>query len=308
MWLQCRYVMFEGNMSFLSLGASVLRNYLFFRNHQTPFLASFKLTYRCNLRCLQCPFYSLGGEDLPFKEVTRTLDQLAQRGNRIVIFEGGEPMLWHDGSFTIKDVITEAKKRFERVGMTTNGTLALDVNPDILWVSIDGLRETHNALRQALIFDRVIENIKNSSHPRVFAHITINNQNHKEIPELVRFLAGKVKGITVQFYYPYHHDDALFLDFNLREKCLNEMIALKKAGYSVLNSIVSLQALRQNKWHCNDWLMDNVHPDGHVMQGCYLRGRADINCNLCGFSPHTEISLAYQGNLQAIQAGKQIFF
>jgi Fe-coproporphyrin III synthase len=240
--------------------------------------------------------------------VIGTLDQLAQRGNRIVIFEGGEPMLWRDHSYTIQDVIQEAKKRFDRVGMTTNGTIALNVNPDILWVSIDGLAETHNSLRRGRIFERVMENIQNSSHPKILAHITINNRNYSEISDLILFLAKKVQGITIQLYYPYHRDDRLFLDFDLRKKCLDEIISLKKAGYPILNSSASLKALQLNNWHCFDLLMDNAHPDGSITQGCYLRGRGDIDCKLCGFSPHTEISLAFQGNPQAILAGKRIFF
>jgi hypothetical protein len=45
------------------------------------------------------------------------------------------------------------------VGVTTNGTLPIDIDSDIVWVSIDGLKETHNRIRGDC-FDRVVENIE----------------------------------------------------------------------------------------------------------------------------------------------------
>jgi len=286
----------------------ILRNYVLKRGARNPFLASYKLTYRCNMRCLQCPFWQMKLPDPPFSSVVETLDALYARRNRIIIFEGGEPMLWKDGVHSIHDVVIAARKRFYRVGMTTNGTLPLDVPTNILWVSLDGLEETHNRLRGANIFQKIMDNIAASPHPKIFAHITINSQNANEVPELIRFLKERVKGITIQFYYPYEQENNLFLDFASREKLLDEIIHLKAAGYTVMNSRASLEALKRNRWHCVDWLIDNANPDGSMQLGCYLKGRTEVDCIRCGFSPHTEISLAYQGNLEAIRAGLQIFF
>ena len=296
----------------------ILWNYVLRRTHK-PFMASFKLTYRCNLTCDQCPFHTMADSQVlssrhsgccgpEFDRVIEMMDQMHTRGDRLVVFEGGEPMLWRDGVHTIHDVVAEARKRFFSVGMTTNGTLPLDVATDVLWVSIDGLRETHNRLRGGPIFDKVIANIRQSKHPRLYAHITINNQNAAEVPELVRFLAGIVRGITVQFYYPYNHQMDLFLDFDRREKLLEELIRMKRSGFPVLNSVTAMRAMQRNRWRCVDYLMDCANPDGSITQGCYLKSREDIDCALCGFSPHTEISLAHQGNLDAILAGVNIFF
>lgn len=284
----------------------VLYTYLLTRQRK-PFLASFKITHRCNLRCQQCPFYCLPDGDMPFEQVKTALDSLYQRGSRLIIFEGGEPLLWRDGNCTLNDILRLAKERFFSTGVTTNGTLPLDVASHVLWVSLDGLAETHNALRGAPVFHTIIENIRRSNHPRLFAHITANAVNATEIPDLIRFLKGLVRGITLQFYYPYHQRDELFLDFNRRTALIDTVIELKQSGYPILNSIPALRALQANTWRCHDWLLDNANPDGSLSQGCYLRGRADMDCTRCGFSPHTEISLAYQGNLPAILAGMKIF-
>ncbi len=111
---------------------------LYLSGDKKPFLASYKLTYACNLKCIQCPYHHYPVQQQSFTDVLLTLDQLAARGNRIVVFEGGEPFLWRDGDRTVNDIILEAQKRFLCVGMTTNGTQSLNATPNILWVSIDG--------------------------------------------------------------------------------------------------------------------------------------------------------------------------
>ena len=283
-----------------------------FRNHilqqGKPLLASYKLTYRCNLRCRQCPFYTMQNDEVTYEQACRIIDQLYERGNRLLMFEGGEPMLWREGDYRVHDLVNYARERFFSVGMTTNGTQPLDVDTDVLWVSVDGLRETHNALRGAPVFDRIIANARASRHPRLYAHVTINSVNADEVPELLGFLNGIFRGITIQFYYPYNHKDELFLDFDRRERLLDDLIAQKRSGVRILNSTAALKALKRNTWVCRDDLIDNANPDGSMQQGCYLKGRVDIDCSKCGFSPHTEISLACRGNLQAILAGMKIFF
>jgi MoaA/NifB/PqqE/SkfB family radical SAM enzyme len=298
---------FQGRRA-LHRNLHILNKYILRRQDRAPYLASHKLTYRCNLRCAQCPYYKMQAPDPTFSEVTKTLDDLYTQGIRIVIFEGGEPMLWHDGDHTIADVVKAARGKFDCVGMTTNGTLSLDVPTDVLWVSIDGFADTHNRLRDGQIFDRIMENIATSQHPRLFAHITINTVNAPEVPDLVRFLSERVKGITVQFYYPYNHEYALYLDHPARGELIAILRDLKDQGFPLLNSHTSLQNMDRGGWRCDDWLIANANPDGSITQGCYVKGRDDIDCDKCGFTPHTEIAMAYQGKLDAVRAGIEIFF
>jgi MoaA/NifB/PqqE/SkfB family radical SAM enzyme len=230
-------------------------------------------------------------------------------GVRILIFEGGEPFVWRDGERNIRHLVEEARKLFFSVGVVTNGTFPIDVHTDIVWVSIDGLRETHNRLRGES-FDLAMANITASSHPRIFAHVTINAVNWQEIPDLVKFLSDNVHGITVQFHYPYKHDDVdreLFLPVEARGDVLDSLIALKKQGFPVADSYVCLEALKTNRWQCHSWMLATVEADGTMSKGCYAKNRADIACEKCGFAAHTEISLAYNGNIEAMLVGKNIF-
>lgn len=74
-----------------------------------------------------------------------------------------------------------------------------------------------------------------------------------------------------------------------------------------MNSVAGLDALKKNTWHCEEWLVDNANPDGSINQGCYLKDRAHIHCIHCGFSPFTEMSLAYHLRPSAIAAGMNVF-
>lgn len=281
---------------------------MYFSGSRRPFLCSYKLTYACNLRCIQCPFHAYPQTQQTFTEVVQTLEQLKSRGNRIVVFEGGEPFLWKDGRYLVGDIIEEARRRFLCVGMTTNGTLPLDASPDILWVSIDGIATTHDRLRGEGTFTRVIQNIKASSHPRILAHITVNAVNVREIPTVIAELNHQVKGFTLQFYYPYSNDMSLLVSPGDRSWIIHELIRLKAQGYRIFNSNAGLRAMEKNSWECVEWLVDNVNPDGLIQQGCYLKDRTEIECSLCGFTPFTEMSLSYHLNLSAILTGFRVFF
>ena len=272
-----------------------------------PLLGGIKLTHNCNLSCVHCPFRKRKSSSLSYPEVLSSLTTLYRWGVRIIIMEGGEPFLWRDGEHDLQSVVVEAKKRFFSVGVTTNGTFPIEIDSDIVWVSIDGLRDTHDRVR-GKSFDRAIANIESSSHPRIYAHITINSLNWQEIPELIAFLSHKVQGVTVQFHYPYQEvEDELFLPFDKRRKVLDALIEMKRHGLPVANSRACLEALKDNRWRCRPWMIASVDPNGKLTHGCYVKDRGEISCDKCGFSVHTEISLAYSGVLESIMVGNRIF-
>lgn len=279
----------------------------YFLQKRIPLLAGFKITNRCNLSCLHCPFWKGNPPKmLTFNQVKNILSTLYQLGIRILILEGGEPFLWKDGGHTIHEVVEVAKSLFFSVGITTNGTFPLTIKAHTIWVSIDGLKETHDQIRENS-FDRAIENIINSPHPNIYANITINRINYHEITNLVKLLADKIKGITIQFHYPYEKDDTLTLSFEERKVVLDDLITLKKAGYPITDSYLCLERLKDNSWDCQDWMLATVEPDGSINLGCYVKGRGKIQCKMCGFAAHTEISLAYKWYIESILVGKKIF-
>lgn len=280
-----------------------------FLGKRDPLLAGFKITHKCNLKCRHCPFWQQNLPEMGFDLIKEKLKALKAMGIRILLIEGGEPFLWKDGQYGLQDVVDEAKKYFLSVGVTTNGTISLDLDSNSLWVSLDGLRETHNKIRGQEIFDKVIQRIEACRHPNLFVNTTINKLNWQEIPELVKFLNGKVRGVTIQFYYPYENTDPLMLSPEERIKSLDELIELKKKGWPVVNSFKALDALKTNKWicRCKDWMIASIEPDGTISHGCYVKNRGNIQCDVCGFSTNTEITLAYGLGIESINVGRKVF-
>jgi MoaA/NifB/PqqE/SkfB family radical SAM enzyme len=99
-----------------------------FLNDKKPILAGMKITHRCTLKCKQCPYWQRPMPDLSWGMIQKIMPEIYNQGIRVLILEGGEPLLWKDGDIRVNDIVREAKKHFYCVGVTTNGTLPLDVN------------------------------------------------------------------------------------------------------------------------------------------------------------------------------------
>ena len=277
-----------------------------------PLLASFKLTYRCNLRCAPCPYHRRDDahhDQIHWESATAALDALHHAGCRIVVFEGGEPLLWSDGNRTFRDLALYARDRFLSTAATTNGTLPLDVPVDVLWVSLDGTKKTHDRLRSGS-FDRVWSNLEKASHGKLLVHFTMNRENWRDLGVLLDELKQRpaVRGVTVQLFYPYGQgEENLALEPAERREAIGSAIAFKERGYPIINSRRSLERMITNGWQCHDRLLVNVDPDGSITQGCYVRSRGEVRCAECGFTPVAELSGAFDLAPASILAGWKAF-
>lgn len=277
-----------------------------------PLMASFKVTYRCNLACRGCPFHHLQTQprsSMNTSTALKAMDTLRRLGTRIVVFEGGEPLLWRDGSFRIHALVREARRRFLRVAVTTNGTLPLDVPAHTIWVSVDGLKETHDELRSGS-FDRVAANLERAKHRNIYIHCTVNRRNIQDLGGLAEWCRGlpAVRGMTFQFFYPYNRgEDDLSLSLRQRREAVDKLLELKKKGFPVMNSPGRLRAMVLNDWRCHDDLLINIDPDGTVTRGCYVKNRGEINCADCGFTPVAEASGALDLLPGSLYAGWRLF-
>jgi Fe-coproporphyrin III synthase len=287
----------------------------FSARYRTPLLCSFKITGRCNLKCSHCPFWreDTCGE-MDFNRVCKILEELHKKGVKIIIFEGGEPLLWKDekSGKNISDVLQYAKNMFFYCGITTNGTVNLDIvqsNADVVFVSVDGIGKTHDSIR-GKSFDRLVKNlVSHKKKSKIIANICISKTNSHEIEDLVNFLNDMVYGITVQFFYPYKNVADVMLPDKEKEVVLKKLVKLKKKGYRILNSQACLMKMSPIRWRCTDFLVCSVDKTGSISFGCYLKNKVDkAICAFCGFTVHCEISLAYRLNFSALSAAVSIFW
>jgi MoaA/NifB/PqqE/SkfB family radical SAM enzyme len=297
------------NTSILSYGLQTL-----VLRRKIPLLASFKLTYRCNLNCTGCPYHRRAhepGDHLSWQQALDAFTELRRIGCRFVIFEGGEPLLWRETGHDFSDLAEKARSMFLKTGVTTNGSFPLDVPTDLLWVSLDGAREQHNRRRDGS-FDRALQNIRASKHRGIYIHYTVNRENIDDIPVLADTLAPEpnIRGVTYQFFYPYHQGEMdLALSRSERQRAVGTILEVKRSGkLRVLNSTGTLKRMVSNSWRCRPWMLANVDPDGSLWRGCYLEQRGEIRCEHCGFTPVAEASRAMGLNPGALLAGRRIFF
>lgn len=265
-----------------------------------PILCGIKITDRCNLRCIHCPFQKMEENDLSTDTWRQIFIELEEMGVVFLTIEGGEPFLRED----LDELIRYAKSRF-LVGVVTNGTMPIETVADIVWVSIDGLEKTHNKIRGGGVFQKALGNVRASSHRNVHANVTVNRLNYIEIPELITKYQDFFKGFSIEFHYPYHGYERLMLDWTKRRDLCTRLIKMKEDGFPIDNSIDGLEALATNTWvkHCVEWANINVDPDGTVLKGCYIRnGLGERNCYRCGYHCYCELTLALEGNKDATKA------
>jgi MoaA/NifB/PqqE/SkfB family radical SAM enzyme len=118
-------------------------------------------TRRCNLRCLHC--YSSSAPEatdtIPLDLLTAGLTEARSQGYDLAGFSGGEPFLYPD----LPALVQHAKHLGYYTTVTTNGMLLngsrlapLQGRLDLLAVSLDGVRESHNRMRASRhAFDRM---------------------------------------------------------------------------------------------------------------------------------------------------------
>ena len=131
--------------------------------------AHFQLTVRCNLKCSFCGqsrgMAGLGTDEISVEQwldFASQLRALSPEGKAPVItLWGGEPMLY--GKFDL--LAFELHKAGHPLHIVTNGT-QIENSADTLcrlfdriFISLDGMKDDHDAVRGSGVFDRVKENI-----------------------------------------------------------------------------------------------------------------------------------------------------
>ena len=253
-----------------------------------PLIRGLVLTNRCNLRCRHCNVAARGPKDLDFAEVTAAVDAFYRQGGRCLYLEGGEPFLWRDGPHRLDDIVEYAHGLgYLTVVVYTNGTLPLRTSADTVFVSVDGPRATHDALR-GTSFERIMVNIRESPHPSLFINSTINSRNRDEIRAFCDHVEG-MKNIRGTFFYlhtPYYGHDALELGSAERQRVLRELLSLC-GRYRILNSRAGLVSALRNDW-ARPLDSCSVYEEGVVYECCRYSGDPEL-CRQCGYLSYAEI-------------------
>jgi radical SAM protein with 4Fe4S-binding SPASM domain len=161
-----------------------------------PYLVSYAITRKCNLKCKHCYSDALDAaapDELSTSEAKKLLDTIADWGIHLLIFDGGEP-LCRDDFFEIAKYASEKRMRMV-VG--SNGTLIdfemarriKEVGVQCVQISIDGAKpETHDSFRgEDGSFHRAmhgVEACKRAGLPFQFGMV-IRKQSLPEVPSML---------------------------------------------------------------------------------------------------------------------------
>jgi MoaA/NifB/PqqE/SkfB family radical SAM enzyme len=271
-----------------------------------PLVNTMIINFNCNLRCKHCSI-SGNAEKLPnpfqidFKNALKEMKGQYRNGARILFFEGGEPTLWKDGEKGLRDLIQAGKETgYFVIGYTTNGTNPIIESSDVVSVSLDGPKETHDLIRGEGTFDKLMANLAKTTHPNIFANMTIMKPNLGKIRETVEFVAknDRIRGIMLNFITPPPYDIALTLDE--KKEVIALALRLKKEGYPILNTTKALKDMLIEDFGglCQDWVSVFVLPDCSHYGGCPMKGTE--SCKKCGFDAVREYRLIVKGSPSAI--------
>lgn len=246
---------------------------------RSPIAASIKITQRCNLKCKHCPWQNRISKDLSFIEWKNTIDDLYRQGVTVVIIEGGEPSLHKDAS-KIVDYINS--KNMYSI-FITNGTRDISgINPNIFWISIDGMKKAHDEIRGKDVFEKVISTLKKIPDKKFISLTTLSKTNAKDIEPLCKYFwkSDLLYGLMFHFVYPYRDTNEPTLDAKKRREIAQNMIKLKKKYPKLMNSVSYLKTVGNQK-RCHPWLLVVVTADGKQQHGCMVRHIEKEDCSKC---------------------------
>lgn len=251
---------------------------------RSPLIGSLKITKKCTLQCRHCPWIYGNKTELSVEQWKRIIYKLKRQGIRSVVIEGGEPLLYKD----LKELIYFCRKLGLTTTVASNATMSLSgYYPDKFYVSVDGMREQHDALRGKGSFDKMVNNLKTAGVD-IIALVSISTLNMDYIEKILEYFKNRVSGFWFSFIYKYEASDNIALNKHQRSEIAARLIELKKY-YNIVNIPSFLLHAGEDR-HCRDWMMSTVSSEGTVTNGCMIEAIEKCNCSKCDLACHRELS------------------
>lgn len=160
--------------------------------------ASIDITAACNLRCRHC-YYFRDPREIAEEPSLAVWEErflgLRREGIRIALLLGGEPALR-------PEVLMAADRIFPFVDVISNGTVKIPPGfRHRIFLSIDGLQGTHDAIRGAGVFAKAIANYSGDS--RVVVHMVLGRDNYRDLEGVARIVREHgFRGLLCGLYAP----------------------------------------------------------------------------------------------------------
>ncbi len=175
---------------------------------EKPYLKNLMLniTEKCNLTCKHCYISRKKPIDFPLDKLKEIIAKFYNLQGAKIILTGGEPFLYSD----LKHLLKFLRKLPLQKELLSNGVL-IKKHPDIInllkenyfniYISIDGMRETHDVFRNAECFQDSIDGIKILLDNDISTSINtmVHKQNLDEFEAMLAMInsLGKIKNWSV---------------------------------------------------------------------------------------------------------------
>ena len=279
-------------------------------NQKRPLQTVLFVTDYCNLKCRHCMEEGHQGSRMkPYEEIRKELEYSYQRGSRFIDFEGGEPTLWRDSEGrTLNDLYRLAKEvGFWSCTLTTNGQRPFsDTLADTVWVSVDGYGKYHDRVRGKGTFARLDRHIREAGHPEVSIAMAVNRINKDSVGRLIRYAHENpaIRQIAFNFHTPFPGTEDLMMDWEERNRVIDKIIAYKKRGYPIMNSVSGLKIMKKRGFPKDCWIANYILIDGRRLPNC--PGSIMGACDDCGFSMAGEMYSVLRMKPDTILAGLRL--
>ena len=266
------------------------------------------ITDKCNLRCKHCSVYgSAGNKQRTFEDIVADMKYSYKLGSRFIDLEGGEPTLWKEGDRTINDIIDAAMEiGFFSVTVTTNAQQDFSwIHPQSIWVSMDGVGEYHDRVRGEGTFARLEKNIQQSGFKHICVNMVVNPLNCDSLDAAMEYAKNTpaIEQISINFHTPYPGTEHLVLPTEKKVEIIDKVIAYKKKGYPIMNSVSGLKLMKEKKFKRRCWVTNFIYADG-TRSGCAGEG---LNiCDECGLCMSGEMNSVFNFKLDTIFAGLKL--
>lgn len=270
-------------------------------NSKKPILGMIILTDYCNLNCKHCAVSNINKKMYSYKNIKREMKDFYREGIRILFFCGGETLLWEDEGKTIRDLIKEAKEiGFYIVNIVTNGTIDLDIpEADIISLSLDGMRESHNLIRGDT-YDVIMKNLGKASNSNICIYMAVNKLNYKEIEKVGRLAKEhpNINSISFNLHTPYEGTEYLSLSGEEKKEIVGKIKKMIEEDIPVFNLKSALDVYLRGSWQrpchqCIVWENNKRYICGRCVE---IEGL----CEECGYLFAVEFSLLFKGNIRII--------
>lgn len=222
---------------------------------KSPFQVTFSLTNRCNFRCAYCHIPLQERAEMTTAAWRAVIDEFADAGMGRASFMGGEPLLRKD----VPELIDHLKRRSVHASINTNGWLVpqyIDAlaRLDLVCITLDGPAAVHDAQRHPGSYARVMDALE-LLRSRGTKTVTMTVLTSTSI-DTVDHVLDVARRFGTQAFFQLEHDAGMDVSLPIAPDVTRErvarladtLIARKRAGWPVGNSLAILEAQRERRY------------------------------------------------------------